>query len=65
MEELTVFEVNELVASVQNLSAMSSLNRKSIQVDIFILDGNDSSITKKVCPHIHILPTTEQDYHIN
>ena len=42
MEELTVFEVNELVASVQNISVFWYLLK--IQVDITMQDANYSSI---------------------
>ena len=64
MEELTDFEVNELVASVQNISSTLTLNDNSMQVDIFMQGGNDSLIISKVCPHkhFHILPRAGGEY---
>ena len=61
---MTDFEVKELVASVKNIYSILILNRKSIQVDIFMQDTNNSSIINKVCPHIHfhILPKARGDY---
>ena len=66
MEELTVFEVNELAASVENISGILVLNRNSFQVDITMQDANKSSIIIRFA-HIftHILPKAGRDYHIN
>ena len=64
---MTDLEVNELVASVKNIYSISTFPKSSIQVYIFMLDGHDSSIINKVCPHIHfhILPRAGGDYDIN
>ena len=66
MEELTDFEVNELVASIQNISGNLSLTENSIQVDITMQDANYSSIIIRFAViFTHILPRAGGDYHIN
>ena len=63
---MTDFEVNELAASVENISSILVLNRNSFQVDITMQDANKSSIIIRFA-HIftHILPRAGGDYHIN
>lgn len=67
MEELSKLEVNDVITSLQTISNVLAFEENYIRVDITMHDVGESTITKKVHPHIHfhLLPRAHGDYRSN